>query len=386
MSDEVKYPSKWWRLGLLLIIAVTGLVISVVVYFSLLMRENRSAWREFELDARTCITCIEQQFRRDVSAIWGASGFIRDSRVGTRQDFQAATEPRLSGGIKAFAWVPRVKPDERVAHEQAAEEAGLADGYQILQRSADGHLVPADDKDGEDCYPIYFIYPEAGNLELVGLDLASHAACRQVIERAAQTGGPTLSSTGQVVRLVDGRDPDGLLIFRPVFRELATDASDPNSGRDLLGFVVSILEPSAILQSAMDYYPKDAKVNVELFDDTASQDERFICAFDSKTGRPQYTETAMVEPRGVVGELPTKSLDVPAHQWAVRCAPAEGYVAGLRSSLPLVSLVFGIVITALVTTYASSLIGRTAKVEQLVVRRTEEPESSAKRTRLWSRK
>ena len=40
--------------------------------------------------------------------------------------------------------------------------------------------------------------------------------------------------------------------------------------------------------------------------------------------------------------------------------------------MPLVSLGFGLVLTAVLTTYANTLLSRTEKVQQLVVRRTSE--------------
>jgi PAS domain S-box-containing protein len=357
------------RLLLLAAIGLSGIVLSVIAYVVLLIRDAQGIRDRFDLEAEQRVRSIEWQFRDDVLGIYGASGFITDSQVGTRAQFRSAAEPRLSAkGVRAFAWVPRVRPEERASHEQQAEEMGLPDDYQIFQVSAEGHRVPAPEKEGEDYYPVLYVAPEAESLDILGFDLSSHPACREMMFEVRDAGG--LVSTRSPVRL--GQDPGepSLVLFRPIYRGLTSDDTEADRRQKLMGFVISLLEPGAILESGMSYFP--GGINAELLNDTASREQRLVCAYDSVNGRVQHEALEVTETIGVAEELRTKSLDVPGQKWAVRCSPAAGYVAANRGALPLASLVFGIVLTTLLTIYASSLIGRTAAVERLVITRTRE--------------
>jgi PAS domain S-box-containing protein len=356
------------RLLLLAAIGLSGLGLSVIAYVALLKRDDQGIRDRFDLEAEQRVRSIEWQFRDDVVAIWSVSGFVTDSQLGNRGRFQDATKRGLtSNGVRAFAWAPRVRPEERASHEQQAEEMGLPDDYQIFQKSAEDHRVPAPVKN-EDYFPVFFIAPKRENLDLLGFDLSSHPVFRQVMSEALEA--PGLACTPGLVRLGHAPGEPSLVLFRAIYRGLSSDDTETERQQKLMGFVISLLDPGAILESGLSYFPQG--INAELLNDMASLEQRLVCAYDSITGQVQYEPLEVTETIGVAEELRTKSLDVPGQTWAVLCSPAAGYVADNRGALPLASLLFGVVLTALVTIYASSLIGRTAAVERLVVTRTRE--------------
>ena len=367
MSEEVLPRSPWVRLWLLSAIALTGVVLSVVTYLALLAQEDRWVRDRFMADASSCARTVERSFRDAVVPIYRMSNFVVGSQVGSRQQFRSLAESVLEENpdTRALAWVPRVPGADRAAHEQAAQEAGLAAEYRIRVRDKEGNLVLAATREQGDHFPLHFVEPRDEFEDLVGLDLASFSSCRDVLEAAAGSG--QVATTGSIVQFGGRAKLEGIVITRPVYREVRPESPDAERRSKLLGFVIAVADPGVMLERALSYYSQG--VNVELFDDTQSLGRGFLCAYDSETGSVQYAPLGRPT---VDWELPSTRLEVPGRPWRVRCTPASSYLARNRTSLPMVSLVFGLVITALVTIYASSLIGRTAKVEQLVVQRTRE--------------
>ena len=97
-----------------------------------------------------------------------------------------------------------------------------------------------------------------------------------------------------------------------------------------------------------------------------------MCVYHSESKSTEFAPLAAAAPATVRTQPPAVTLEVPGHQWSIECQPTADYLAEQSGLLPIISLGFGLLLTAVLTTYANTLLGRTERVQQLVDRRTAE--------------
>ena len=270
--------------------------------------------------------------------------------------------------ISAVYWIPRVTPGARPAHEQAARQQGLT-GYQLQRLGRDGRLEPLPAVTGQEVLPIYYAVPRGSERRLWGLDVTSLPALRTSLAEAIDTGRPTVTEP-----LDWGAESPPRMVFlvlRAIYTATATGLS-PDERRDkLLGLLAFAIRADAVLAEPLAAFPRG--IDVHLFGETEPGGRRFACMYDSETARVEFSPLPPDEDAVELSEpLEPITLDVPGHRWALECQPSAAYFDSRHSLLPPVSLCFGLLLTGLLTTYANTLLGRTAKIERLVEQRTTE--------------
>jgi PAS domain S-box-containing protein len=363
------------RLLVLSAIGLIGVVFSGVACWALWAKDTRAVRAKFESDARRRASSIEGQLRAAVTTVYRLSAFAPNSVPGTLDDFRAVARPLLARGddVSALLWIPRVATADRAAHEEAARRTAPKGGtrkgyaeYQIVERSSEGTLVRAAEPAAGDYFPAYFVETQDRSVGMLGLDVASDPVCREALMEAA--GG--LSITGPVAVIDGNTERRGLFVFRALFQGGTPPNDERQRREELLGFTASILNPGIALETALRAFPKN-DADVQLFDAESTRKAGFVCGHDSGSG-VRFAPLGDAAAERFDAHKVVVPIEVSGHDWSVECAPTESYVNERRGSLPGVSLAFGLVLTLLITTYASTLLGRTAKVERLVVRRTDQ--------------
>ncbi len=147
--------------------------------------------------------------------------------------------------IAVIGWVPQVLREGRAAHEAHAALEGLVD-YRISDRSANGNLTPAADRDTY--FPLLHSCGEQGSL-WTGLDLGGNAAVRQALDRARDTDAPAASDR---VRLLNGADsPPVVVIAAPAYLARSAYHTVEERRRNLAGFAAGIVDPGKLLDSIL---------------------------------------------------------------------------------------------------------------------------------------
>jgi len=372
MSNVFCPPSNRRRLALLALIAVAGTCLSLLAYGVLHSKDENLLGTRLDIEAERRAKAIASRFRSNASSIWGLSGFVRRGQPGSPDEFQEATERVLKSNtdIRAVYWIPHLTPDKRSVYEQAAAGLGLT-GFQFRELSAEYQLRPATVTDDRELLPIYFAAPPDRQQALLGLDILSQPTLRKTIAEAIGSGRTTMSTA---VAWPD--DPQGskvILNLRAVYSEAIAgdDPQAPEVRRNkLLGLLaVSICIDTLLAESLSDFGPG---IDVQFCDTTASPQDQLLCVYRSQTKDVAFSAPGGTGSAAAPVVLQPITLDVPGQHWAISCQPTADYSAKPSGLLPLVSLGFGLVLTAVLTTYANTLLSRTEKVQQLVIRRTSE--------------
>jgi len=372
MSSLFASESKRRRAVFLALIAAGGVCLSLLAYRALLVKEERLVRTRLEADAAQRVRLIERRFQGNVVAIYRLASFVRRGQPGSRTDFSEAADRLLTTNrdVCAVYWVPHLQPDERPLYEEAAQAAGLS-GYQIKDLSADGKSRPTPTPSDRELLPIYFAEPMPQQQSVLGVDLFSAPELQETIVRAIEEGRPTVTAA-----VTWPGDPPGAKVLfnvRAVYADVITgDEPDVRELRrqKLVGLLVVLIRCDEMLAGALNVFPPG--IDVRVFDESPAAGRRLMCVYHSETQETDFAPPAAESPPQLPEMPQAVALDVPGHPWSIECVPTAAYLAEQSGSLPVISLCFGLLLTAVLTTYANTLLGRTEKVQQLVVRRTAE--------------
>jgi PAS domain S-box-containing protein len=372
MSPYFSSNSKRRRVAFLTLVAGIGVCLSLAGYWALRSDDARRLGTRLEADAEQRARAIESRFRVDLTAIWGLSSFVRRGQPGSRDEFGEVAGRVQNGNhnIHAAYWIPQIEADERELYELAARSEGLTT-YETLELGVDGRLHPAFPSNTEDLLPIYFAEPMDSQLAVLGLDLRSVDDLRELIDEAIATGRPSVSPA-----IAWADDPQGAKVFvqlRAVYTDLIT--GDGPELRDLrkqklLGLLAVLIRCDDVLDEALSGFQPG--IDVRMLDTSAAAGRDCMCIYRSESKSTEFPSPADAPPTAVRIQPPAVTLDVPGHQWSIECRPTADYLAEQAGLLPIISLSFGLLLTAVLTTYANTLLGRTERVQQLVDRRTAE--------------
>jgi PAS domain S-box-containing protein len=273
----------------------------------------------------------------------------------TRQAFAAFTRSQLQRhpGIQALEWVPVVPRSARAAFEAAARREGLA-GFRLTERDAANRLVPAGDRPVY--YPVFYVEPLVGNEPALGYAPALPAR-DAAIAQARDTGRAAATAAFAIVQGVRGEA--GVAIFVPVYAGGRVPAAVPARRAALRGLVEGVVVPDDVLKLTVDE-GRAAGIAVSLTDEAATGGQRrLIAGADPADAPPEALRRDMV-------------IDVAGRPWRLSFQlVGDDVLAGAPAGLEWVVLLFGLVATGLLGGYLSNVLGQRARVEQLVVERTE---------------
>jgi PAS domain S-box-containing protein len=351
---------------LLTLVAVVGTALSLTGYWLLDFKERDLIRSQVEAEAARE---IERRFRSDVVNIYGLRRFIQQSEPGTPEEFNSLAERvlEIDADIGAVYWVPRVTPEQYESHLQAVRSQGPAD-YEISEVLPDGSVQPLQGPPNRDLFPLQLAEPSDAHRNAMGLDLATEPDFMFPLQRARDARGPAASKP--VVWPADRKTGKVCVVFRAMFAENPDSKPGEFVPGELLGFTALAIRADLMLEAALQEIPTG--IDVQLFDDSGLKGHEFACAYNSETRQAQFQPLFSSESEAAGSDYPAIPLDVQGRNWSVECRPTSAYWATQFRRLPIVTLCFGLLLTAVLTTYANTLLGRTEQVERLVVKRTAE--------------
>jgi CHASE1-domain containing sensor protein len=126
---------------------ILGITASIGVWYQTFASENRAFVQEFDSRAHNQATILQAGVHDYWDQLYALKALFDSSNQGiTRDEFSRFSKSLLKGhsAVQSFAWVPRVKREERAAHELAAARDGLTD-YHIRAVAPDGSRAAAPD-------------------------------------------------------------------------------------------------------------------------------------------------------------------------------------------------------------------------------------------------
>src|SRR5476649_727601 len=185
----------------ILIVVVVSVAVSIFFWYVTSASENRAFVQEFDGRANNQAIILQNGIDDYWEKLYAVRAlFDSSTQPITREEFENFSNSLLEGhaAILNIAWIPRVKREERVAHETAATRDGLTD-YHIRAIARDGSLPISPERD--EYFPKYYS-TEARSSPVYGLDLTDGGTRERVVNHirdgnVLSTSPPLMLHIGQ---------------------------------------------------------------------------------------------------------------------------------------------------------------------------------------------
>jgi diguanylate cyclase (GGDEF)-like protein/PAS domain S-box-containing protein len=249
LSSFVGPNGSWWRspYALSTAVAILGLAISLVAWYAVGQREDRSAREDFDGRAGDHLLVLQNgidQYINDISALRAA--FQASEHGITRSEFQSLSDVlfKEKNAILSASWVPRVTRDERSKFELEAAREGIAD-FGIKSITPDGRVSPAPDAD--EYFPIFYSSRSLPGPSIYGVNLNDGGIRQHALELARDTDRPA-ATPNFPLRRGDG-DRNGFFVVLPVYKHGAPHDTVEDRRRNLVGFAQGVFQTGTIIES-----------------------------------------------------------------------------------------------------------------------------------------
>lgn len=315
------------------------------------------AQAQIERSSERMATDVSLRFINPRYGLNGARGMYAANDKVNRAAFQAYVEshdlPEEFPGVRGLGFIQRVMRTELDAFV-AAERDDAAPQFAIHQ---------LEDKAQADLYVIKFIEPMANNVGALGLDAGSEPLRRSAVQRAVDTGEPTLSAPVTLVQ--DQHKTPGVLFFVPVYAVGAHPGNASERRAALRGLLYAPIVIEELLQGLPDV--ATGLVNLELFDTTARGD---ALIFDSDQHALALGTARVSGPSHLYSA--TQPLPLLGRQLSLRVNAKPKFNASLDRSTPWLILAIGAVISAWLAFFLRSKLQQIAIVTDSERKRSEQ--------------
>jgi len=339
-------------------VLLIGVALSVGASHWVRLEMLRSAQSRFDAIAGNAAVQVEKRFAAYAEVLTGLRALFQSGEV-SREAFRRYTIAlELKGrfpGFQVLNYAPYVPAASREAFEKAVQQDP---SWPAQLRFS---ITPPGVRDGY--HPFTLMEPLAGNAQLLGRDIAASPHARAALEVARDTG--KLTTSGKLIQVRGLQQRVGLALRLPVYR--AGMVTDTLSQRRA-AYLGSVGAGFLVAETLADLPGVPPAVRVRLFEGgpepiveqarggPATQSDRLV--FDSATRGGGLEPAAASKPPKVPtqeGFRHIRSFTLGDRLWDVEVsAPAAEVVQPFEQWLPLVILIAGIVIGALL---AAALFG-----------------------------
>jgi PAS domain S-box-containing protein len=310
-------------LVLLFTLALTG----AAAYYAYAVANEQGVMRleRRAADIRDVITARMQTY---INTLTQTKGFLVAAAPVTRTKFSNYVDGidllQFYPGIQGLGYAMRLRPDELPVHIAAVRREGFP-GYQVWPQSR-----------RQDYFPIVYLEPfEWRNQRAFGYDMFTEPTRREAMMAARDTGLPAM--TGKVI-LVQETETDkqpGFLIYVPVYRAGLPVDSIAERRRALAGFVYSPFRAGDLFEGAFRFAEEvNRHIAFEVYDrDTTNPEALLYASGDSDAA------SAIAPQMG--------TLKIAGRMWTLRVHALPGFQPTTAYLMPLLILVFGTALSAL---------------------------------------
>ena len=351
-------PLSVWKgrqvMASLPLVLVFGLVVWLFVFTS--NREQARLHAQFQGWSADFARSVEDDMRRNVGALYNLEAFYASVGHIDRAQFTVFAERLLQRrpGVQALEWSPVVPGDERQRFEQRMRAEGLA-GFRITGRDAAGQLVAA--PPAPEYIPVQIVVPLQGNEAALGYSGGSEPDRLAAIQAARDSGAPVASARLHLVQETAGHF--GLLIFAPCYAPgLPTDTVETRRTA-IRGYAEAVFRMPELIAASLE--ASEARgLKLELADADAPAGQALL-----------YRTTDSPRPNPADLEY-SSTVDVAGRHWRVQARLPAQYLTAHKSWETWTLLAAGMLFTGLLGMFLLVVIGRAARLDQLVGRRTAE--------------
>jgi len=263
--------------------------------------------------------------------------------VDPRQFHNFVVAQPASDPTSVLAWAPYISLRDRAAFERAAALDGRGP-FQVRQGRPDGTSVPAPDRPAY--LPIWLEEHASAQIgPLRGLDILAEATRRQLIDQAISSGAPIASPP--VAPLADARNRRRYLILWPIFQPGPVPADPGLRAGHLRGMVIGGVDFLSLLTLAIADTPAIPEQIVITLDGGRPGDSA-ITLYDPAVGDFRFAEPAFIRRlRATAALAAEREFTLLGRHWTLDYYFQPAIVNGMRSGMPLILLLSGLLLTAL---------------------------------------
>jgi diguanylate cyclase (GGDEF)-like protein/PAS domain S-box-containing protein len=337
---------KWHRIrdvAPALIAGIVGVVASIAVWDLTVSSENRTFALEYAQRADNQASVLQSGIADYLDKLYSVRALFNSSNHAiTREEFEDFSNSLLVNrtAILNISWIPRVKRDERAAHELAAARDGLAD-YHIRAIGPDGSLPVSPDRD--EYFPKFFS-TEARSSRAYGLDNKDGGAREQALAHIRDAN--VLSTSPPLLLHIGNGDRRGFWAGLPVYARGLPHETVDERRRNLLGIVQGVFQIGVMIDT--------------IFSGVKSPTRLYLFAPNAAVNDPpiyfaSHLGTATVEARsqaalaaGLHRSFPLNFGDV---QWTMVVAPLQADSVSVRHERSTIVLICGLLLSGILTSF-----------------------------------
>jgi diguanylate cyclase (GGDEF)-like protein/PAS domain S-box-containing protein len=335
---------------------IVSIAVSIAVWRLTVASETRTAVIEFDQRAGNQARVLQSGIADYLDKLYSVRAlFDSSSHAVTRNEFERFSNSLLTNhaAILNLSWIPRVKYDERSAHELAAARDGLAD-YHIRTIGPDGSLPVSPEKD--EYFPKYYS-TEARSSNAYGLDNNDGGVREQALGHIRDAD--VLSISPPLLLHIGEGDRRGFWAGLPIYASDLPHGTVAERRRYLLGFVQGVFQIGVMIDTLFSGITPPARLY--LFAPDASMDDPpiyFASHPDTDTieARPQTALAAELHR--------TSHLNFGDVQWTMVVTPGQAGLIPIKYLRSSIVLICGLLLSGFLTSFIWVVRRNSHKVQQ----------------------
>ena len=354
------WRARRWSVALPMVVVALGII---PAFMGASHWESQRGVLEFRKQAELLHQTLESKIQLNLDAIHALRDYYLGVEQITFQGFSQFANGTLSRhhSIHALSFNPLVTFAERAAFEAAIRQE-VDPGFAIRERHPDKGLMAAEER--PEYVTVAYIQPLAANRNALGFDVASNPARKAALDRARDSGKPV--ATSRITLVQETQNQSGVLAFLPVY---ADTAGTPEERRARLkGFTVGVFRIGDLLASALIGVNRE-ELSATLYEEGDGSERMFLAGFGD--GRGVWDgEPAAAAGAGHPDPWWSQPLDFGGQRWRLELTPTRSALEAQRSWGAWFVLAGGLLFASLLGAFLLINTGRTARIEELVAKRT----------------
>lgn len=370
-------PQPWTAYLPIALVALVGVLVTWQAFNMVSEWERQRVQQAFRSAATDRVLMIQREIDQNLGVVQDIGSFFAASREVGRREFRKFVGPALKrhSSIAALQWIPRVSEAERAAFEKAARRSFSR--FSINELNPAGELIRAARRPVY--FPVLYVQPYQLNREALGLDLASDPVTLDALQQTADAARMQVSPRRSLER--DGRREYGFVARLPVYDKSDTDETGDEENvelsdtpekqpQPLRGFAAGVFHIGKIVENAL-HNLSPSGIDIGLYDVSGANEKHLLYRHSSRK-RPADARMRNSTDRGAREDWEyIQTISVRDRRWEVVCTPIPGeFLPDPWSGW--VTLAAGFPFTALLAIYLSTLLGREARIRQVVSERTQQ--------------
>lgn len=250
-------------------------------------------------------------------------------------------------GIQGLGYSIFLRPSQLKKHIHEVRSEGFQ-GYSLWPQG-----------DREFYTSIVYLEPFADrNLRAFGYDMFSEPIRRKAMERARDTGAPSISGFVRLVQETEENRQRGFLFYLPVYKNGVIPATIAERRQNLMGFVYAPFRMNDLMNGVLGNRTDGIGFEVYDLDDASGTSSSVYKSDVSNQTNHEFEQSVQIAIGG--------------HKWRIRVYSLPGFVDRIDKMQPPIILLFGLIINILFFTLVISFFNRKKDIELLVASLTAE--------------